>query len=68
MDRSDSNEDDVRALPFVVKVAAEWLNFDDAAEIDDGAFFFRDRTRLTGVLVNTADGADVNFSDIGLYG
>jgi hypothetical protein len=48
-------------------VGAEWLDFDDAADIDDGALLFRDRARLTGELAVTENGSDVSFSDIGVH-
>jgi hypothetical protein len=57
---------DDRPLPFVLRVAAEWVNVQDAARLHDDALFFRRRTRLTGTLWTTSDGNDVEFSDIGL--
>jgi hypothetical protein len=55
-----------RAVPFVVRVAAEWIEFADADDEDDGAIAFRDRASLTGALAVTSDGRDVEVSDLGL--
>jgi hypothetical protein len=56
---------DGRPLPFVLRVAAEWVDFDDITELDDGSGYFLRRGRLTGNLVVTTGGLDIEFSDIG---
>lgn len=52
-----------RPLPFVVRVAAEWV---EPSELDDAALLYRERTPLTGNLDVTARGGDVQVSDIGV--
>jgi hypothetical protein len=55
-----------RDVPFVVRVAAEWIEFTDSEDVDDGALAFRDRAALTGALAATSNGQDVEVSDLGL--
>lgn len=57
-----STPHDDRPLPFVMRVAAEWQNFEEG----DSVLLFQGRAPLTGDLSVTADGSDVQFSDIGL--
>jgi hypothetical protein len=57
---------DNRPLPFVLRVAAEWMDIEEAIDVDDRALFFRDRASLTGEVLATSGGADVEFSDIGV--
>jgi hypothetical protein len=56
---------DDRPLPFTLRVAVEWSEFKDVAEFDDGSGYFLRRGRLTGDLVVTAGGLDIEFCDIG---
>lgn len=53
-------------LPFLVRVAAEWVHVTETEFQSDSALVFRDRARLTGDLSATCDGKDVQFSDIGM--
>ncbi|ODU03424.1 MAG: hypothetical protein ABS81_14115 [Pseudonocardia sp. SCN 72-86] len=60
------SEFDGRDVPFVMRVAAEWIEFSAADDVDDGAVVFRDRAVLTGALAVTREGHDVEVSDIGM--
>jgi len=59
----DPEEDN--PLPFVVRVAAEWISWDQAPKESDGVLLYRRRASLTGTLVLTQNGEDVQFSDLG---
>lgn len=59
---------DDRPLPFVLRVAAEWIDFQDITELDDGTGYFIKKGHLTGALSVTSDGRDVTFTDIGVRG
>ena len=54
-----------RPLPFALRVGAEWIEFDEISELDRGPGYFWTRGPLTGDLCVTANGLDVQFSDIG---
>ena len=55
-----------RRLPFVLRVAAEPLGITEATSADDGALFYRNRALLTGLVIVTSCGADIQISDIGI--
>jgi hypothetical protein len=57
-------EADDRPVPFVLRVAADWVPVEDVSGAQ--ALFFRDRVPLTGTLSVTSDGRDVQFSDVGI--
>jgi hypothetical protein len=59
-------EADDRPVPFVLRVAADWVPVEDASGAHHEALFFRDRVPLTGTLSVTSDGRDVQFSDVGI--
>jgi hypothetical protein len=60
------DERDDRPLPFILRVAAEWIDIDDSPGPDDNEIFYRKRARLTGFAGVTAAGDDVHISDVGL--
>lgn len=55
-----------RPLPFVLRVAAEWMSIDDAPRDDDGQYLYRLRALLTGDVTLTSAGGDVSFTDVGV--
>ena len=61
----DPQSDD-RPLPFVLRVAAEWFDMENAPGPQDNALFFRARAALTGDVSVTSLGRDVQFSDLGI--
>jgi hypothetical protein len=57
---------DNRPTPFVLRVAAHWGGIADWSGATDGPILVRRRAPLTGCLASTADGGDVQFSDLGV--
>ena len=53
-----------RPLPFVVQVAAKWLDVSDDSHFYE-ALFFKERIKLTGNVYTTLGGQDIHFSDLG---
>jgi hypothetical protein len=68
--RDDASANGDRPLPFAAEVAIEWISDDESgpAPGNDPGLVFRPRAPLTGNVLVTAGGQDVQFSDIGLTG
>lgn len=64
-DLAPDNEGEPSVLPFVARVAAEWIDLAEATSTSDPALVFRQSAPLTGDLAVTANGNDVQFSDVG---
>jgi hypothetical protein len=58
--------DNERPLPFVLRVAGEWVPIEKLPDHRDEVLLLQSRANLTGSLCLTAGGTDVQFSDIGL--
>lgn len=61
-DPSGSARDD-RPLPFILRLIKDWTGPETPRTPD--ALFFRQRALLTGELMMTSSGADIQFSDLG---
>ncbi|MGB8507371.1 MAG: hypothetical protein WCD76_03120 [Pyrinomonadaceae bacterium] len=65
MDQHETEQgEDERPLPLVLRIAAKWIEMDEAPRAGDGALFFRERAALSGELALTDNGQDVQFSDL----
>jgi hypothetical protein len=53
-----------RPLPFIVRVAAEWMDWEQAPREDDGVLWFRRQALLTGNVAVTGKDKDIQFSDL----
>jgi hypothetical protein len=54
-----------KKLPFVLRVATEWLSLEEVPQEGDGVVFFQQRALLTSEFL-TRSGDDVRFSDLGV--
>lgn len=59
-----TDSDEGRPLPFILRVAAEWIDIDDDSRLYE-AVFFKQRMKLTGNVHATSAGEDVCFNDLG---
>lgn len=50
-----------RPVPFLLRVAVNWRDLDS---FEDDALFFAKTAGLTGGVVLTSDGEDINMSDL----
>jgi hypothetical protein len=62
-DQTAQNTGD-RPVPFMLRVAAEWMPPEEVPGPEDGALFVRSRALLTGDLALTDEGGDLQFSDV----
>jgi hypothetical protein len=62
MEPADIADADGRPIPFALRVSTDRIS---SADDDDEFALWLGRSRLTGALVVTAGGSDLEFSDLG---
>jgi hypothetical protein len=60
------NENEI-PLPFTLRVAAKWKRFEEFKGGEDSIIFFKRKAKLTGTLLLTSQGNDVEISDLGFF-